>query len=71
MTDDIEIGINYEYINPIINIVLEDKEELYSEPEEIKLHNDSISQIIHIIKNMYQYILQKYHTLFYMKNKQI
>lgn len=64
MLDDIEVGINYEYINPMINIIVE-------ESEEIELQTDSISQIIYIIKNMYKYILQKYNSLFYMRNKKV
>jgi len=85
MSHDIETGEIYEYnTNPMMdykNVPLgnqiEQSQELEQEQEDAdaelfqKYPTTRIEKVIYIVKSIYQYILQKYNSLFYSRNKKV
>lgn len=78
MSRDIETGEIYNYAsNPIMdyaNVPLGNQIGQSHDQEDIEFHEyptSRIEKVIHIVKSIYQYILQKYNSFFYLRNKKV
>lgn len=78
MSRDIETGEIYNYAsNPMVdyaNVPLGNQIDQSHDQEDIEFQNypaTRIEKVIYIVKSIYHYILQKYNSLFYSRNKKV
>lgn len=78
MSHDIETGEIYNYAtNPMMdyaNVPLGNQINQSHDQEDIEFQEyptSRIEKVLSIVKSIYQYILQKYNSLFYSRNKKV